>query len=981
MVQTIKIFNPKEKPFGWLSNNYRHLMFIDKNRYFTVTNYIYSNMLSTPQYRTILKNSPVDKVHENYLKLLHDEEVTTTRQAIDIALDAKFESNEVLMNTLISTGNSDIIYNSNNKVLGINSQGEGLNLYGEALKQVRQRIKSNYLKKEQEKTAEEYDNSLYETYIAYKELVKAIKSGDDLEKYINKTAPEVIDMMGKQEIMSKAPSKEFVIEQLHLRKNIPRIPRNVRFEQLREGKTDLDIYLDSLKGGKSAANTTDMTGQKVDWDKRAKEEDLDQLAKFYQEHEDTERTPRKSYKRPRMTLAPPPEFIIDPKTPTSLIDKEVYEIVNSPSSLVYIVRKKYLPDLRRHQQDKQEEAIATAYAEYELAKNFPDIRLEDYNKAIQQQFRKISYENKLMIGNNILVLYKDDKLPEKLSKSIDKLLNEIVVPTEEEVAVAEQYTIVHKDDEAKLVHLYKKTDGQPVVIFAYPNDNMKPEYNVLSPVHDSMFRINDRLFPSVSHYIIFNLFQNLLNNTTESYSKLLGINAVVGSANKDNFVSPETAMARLNDTATIVKMDKLKKYSQIGLNNKFLDRILQDVLLLTEDSELIWDDRNDVFLGVGPQGIHGDNEVGKYLMVLREHFREERKTEQIEQLSTDDITSIIEKDEFFRAWIDMRVTDICKVIITMKTYLFRKDGKENIEITSEFVDSVMDDIYQPCSHIFSLSDQVTASVPHYFKVMILNKPGFSKVSEDVIEIIWNRIAVMVYFMIEFSKDKGIQNIRAIIVKLEQLVSKGNKCVRILDNELDNCIVSALINLITGLSEFNKKFSSNNIVSKIDVETAASIIVNRDISSEIQDMIPNIMIEETDDIKLIDDPQIFETIDDDDDDDEDKEITDYEDDFEELSDDSGGGYTDDKGLLSLKELRRTTAPQSGNIRVNKVIIGSIDPTRQQKNAELINILSSIEGINHVEDIENIMLSAIETIKSFRMSSMIKNNRINFFATQR
>ena len=62
MVQTIKIFNPKDRPFGWLSNNYRHLMFIDNNRYLTVTNYIYSNMLSTPQYRTILKNSPVNSV-------------------------------------------------------------------------------------------------------------------------------------------------------------------------------------------------------------------------------------------------------------------------------------------------------------------------------------------------------------------------------------------------------------------------------------------------------------------------------------------------------------------------------------------------------------------------------------------------------------------------------------------------------------------------------------------------------------------------------------------------------------------------------------------------------------------------------------------------------------------------------------------------------------------------------------------------------
>ena len=42
---------------------------------------------------------------------------------------------------------------------------------------------------------------------------------------------------------------------------------------------------------------------------------------------------------------------------------------------------------------------------------------------------------------------------------------------------------------------------------------------------------------------------------------------------------------------------------------------------------------------------------------------------------------------------------------------------------------------------------------------------------------------------------------------------------------------------------------------------------------------------------------------------------------------------------------------------------------------------MDDIKHVEDIENIMLSAIETIKNLRMSAVLKNNRINFFATQR
>ena len=378
---------------------------------------------------------------------------------------------------------------------------------------------------------------------------------------------------------------------------------------------------------------------------------------------------------------------------------------------------------------------------------------------------------------------------------------------------------------------------------------------------------------------------------------------------------------------------------------------------------MVYTDQNDVFLGVGPQGIHGDNEVGKYLMVLRERFRKERKDERVEELSTNDITQIIEKDEFFRAWVDMRVTDMCKVVTTMKTYLFRKDGKKDIELTGDFVDSVMDDIYQPCANIFSMTDKVTAEVPYYFKVLVLSKPGFSKVSEEIVEILWKRIAVMIYFMIEFSKDRGIQNIRAIIAKLEMLVSKGNKCVKILDNELDNCIASALINIISGLAEFNSKYSSSNIINKIDVETAASIIVNRDISNEIEDMVPNLVIEEEDEMKLMDDPQIFETIDEADED-LDQEVFGYEDDdFAQLSDDEA------------------PAPKPGptKIKVNKIVIGTMDTTKQLNNIQ--ELFSAMDGIKHVEDIENVMLSAIETIKNMRMSVVLKNNRINFFATQR
>jgi hypothetical protein len=196
-----------------------------------------------------------------------------------------------------------------------------------------------------------------------------------------------------------------------------------------------------------------------------------------------------------------------------------------------------------------------------------------------------------------------------------------------------------------------------------------------------------------------------------------------------------------------------------------------------------------------------------------------------------------------------------------------------------------------------------------------------------------------------------------------LVSKGNKCVRILDNELDNCIASALVNIISGLVEFNNKYGSNNVINKIDVETAASIIVNRDIANEIEEMVPNLVVEEEEEMKLMDDPQIFETIDEADEDLEQEVIGYDDDDFAQLSDDESPAPN----------------PVPTKFKVNKIIIGTMDTTKQRTNIQ--DLFTAMDDIKHVEDIENIMLSAIETIKNLRMSAVLKNNRINFFATQR
>ena len=75
MSSTISFFDPKKKPFGSLSNNFPHRMFLDGLEWNTVTNYIFSNLLTTDIYKDLVKNTPAKNCVElfnEYYKIEND---------------------------------------------------------------------------------------------------------------------------------------------------------------------------------------------------------------------------------------------------------------------------------------------------------------------------------------------------------------------------------------------------------------------------------------------------------------------------------------------------------------------------------------------------------------------------------------------------------------------------------------------------------------------------------------------------------------------------------------------------------------------------------------------------------------------------------------------------------------------------------------------------------------------------------------------
>lgn len=148
IVPNMKIFNPKDEPFGKLSNLYYDPIEIDtvphikckghlKNQYKTPVNYIYASMINTASYKNSVACARTDKVFSKFQKFYAMEQENIVKQAVKESNNSKFKQSK-LKKLLLSTGKRPLYYISSNKTLGVDpSNGVGDNYLGKYLEIVR----------------------------------------------------------------------------------------------------------------------------------------------------------------------------------------------------------------------------------------------------------------------------------------------------------------------------------------------------------------------------------------------------------------------------------------------------------------------------------------------------------------------------------------------------------------------------------------------------------------------------------------------------------------------------------------------------------------------------------------------------------------------------------------------------------------------------------------------------------------------------
>ena len=98
----IEIFNPNVTPYGLLSNNSKSIMKINKENWTSVTQYIYTNMLSSFIYRDKLKNVPLKDIHKKFLEFQKKEIEGIIAEGLNESFNVKFQ-NPNMLKILLST--------------------------------------------------------------------------------------------------------------------------------------------------------------------------------------------------------------------------------------------------------------------------------------------------------------------------------------------------------------------------------------------------------------------------------------------------------------------------------------------------------------------------------------------------------------------------------------------------------------------------------------------------------------------------------------------------------------------------------------------------------------------------------------------------------------------------------------------------------------------------------------------------------------
>lgn len=823
---SIEIYNPRHVPFGELSNNYQYPLVIEtevSKTYQTPTNYIYSHLLTTPVYRLYIETAPIfpekknTNLEEKILQIeknliaknlkvdmvairkfapldlefsrmniyqlfsyyLEAEYRDTVRSALETAYLAKVEQNPELLKLLLSSMHRPIVYQSGNQLMGVDTKGNGKNLLGVTLEQIRHSLQKKAVKKQEEEKLLILKDRLLTIYDAYRVVQDRIMEGDYYLQDLEGLSPDEIVDPKERDGSQVEYMKDYIYgeymkpnpDENSLSSLLNRVLREPRFlvrevkklyrKQLEEEMKDttkpdkvllkqrkrniiVQAYLRHLikeKYPKKSDRTVNReAGQLFDSYKskmgdNAERTDYDDVVtKIVQMYEKAEFSETLMEKIDKL-LKLPTTFLITGPTEDSESSDSDSDSEDSRSESSESERSESRSATSSESSSSSANPIKRAFTN-----NSGNIKWGVYE--VKGDRKRGGLKRPLARGKPI-ILFKKEPSKSKLLKRLKEYntttgrnvkISEINIRpvTNRNQPPIEQPKADIPESEEEII------ESLPIYISIKSSD----AFNVFSPTGSDRFVVEGREYPSVSIFIMTSLLARVAKPDEMNSQKAPKLNRGMGIDNARSLLSPNGAFAD-PDTANEIYLSVYKEsfevlsdiLASIALHTKFENFHFQSLLLTTGKRELIWADPNDIHLGAKWErgGYRGGNAVGKILMKIREKYQDKKLP--ITTISTGDIYEFIKDDRFMVGWISKKISDMCGTAQKIHRFsevaqsILRPDS-DKTPIDKNFVEKIVNTFFNPCSALSELDTIIGGKKPFLQFVQIVEKCHQAVVTRD-----------------------------------------------------------------------------------------------------------------------------------------------------------------------------------------------------------------------------------------------------------
>ena len=614
--------------------------------------------------------------------------------------------------TLLATGNVPIIYQNNNDTfLGVNNEGNGENIVGKTLMQIRYQLTHQKLLKNSEKEEEEKHTLIYNIYLAYSILYEEMyKNRKNLKEYLLDSPEEIIQ---KYHLVKQVPSKETVI-QMYTNNNLNEIitkaidnPKSLVINVRKYGLENLKLLLEE--------DTKDIIFKKyIEYIINRKFDD--------QINKETDRL-----------------YEIQEKINTLGYDKKQIK-----DDVIKDAISQQLNKLTLDQLNSLKNRIVHLFKLGMLSASLSDEIDVLLKKLMMPTQEEIDNAKKEQPENN--ENKESEKSESDKSESEESNKSDLGVVRTLKKLLSQEKNKVSKVVESKLSELSESSEKQntePIIIYSELQKN-KEELKAFRPEnYNGMLNINNRKYPTIEHYILAKLiantgFKRIASTTSIFHDKGRGIEEaykliqIEVEEYKEEYKEEYSKFKNIQSIVELYNKENLKTNNELSslltltaLHKKFEDKELQKLLLLTDENEIRWMSPYNRYLNLIYN--NGENYVGIVLMDIRKELKEKLNTVKQVKIEPKDILRFIETDDFIKSWIERKLKDMTGVVYKFQQYFKIKNNVDyNLLNQTKFIqliNLVLNTIFKHCNFTFKKNSSLP--VPKFITSIISKSKGMA----------------------------------------------------------------------------------------------------------------------------------------------------------------------------------------------------------------------------------------------------------------